>query len=363
MSKAIRRGPGIRILRFFGFLFFALFLLIAAVLIFFTVVEYKPAARETLSVYGVPSGKIQEGQDLRIMSWNIGYGALGDNADFFMDGGTMVDTADIPRIQQNMKGIQDFISQKDPDLVILQEVDRNSKRSHFVNELESMNASLLGYAGTFANNYKAFYVPYPLPPLGKVDSGLASYSRYQVESAERIQLPIPFIWPVRTINLKRALLITRMPLENSSRELVLVNLHLEAYDDGEGRAAQSAMLRDILQQEAKAGNYVIAGGDFNSCFSNVDTSAYPIPKGNWAPHIIETSDFGSGWQFLMDESVPSCRTLRYVYTGADPSTFQYYVIDGFIVSDNIQVISFEACDQHFVCSDHNPLLMEIRLKP
>ena len=41
----------------------------------------------------------------------------------------------------------------------------------------------------------------------------AALSDYGISSAERIKLPCPFSWPVRTANLKRCLLITRVPLE------------------------------------------------------------------------------------------------------------------------------------------------------
>ena len=34
----------------------------------------------------------------------------------------------------------------------------------------------------------------------------------------------------------------RVPIEGTDRELVLVNLHLEAYDDGEGKIAQTRQL-------------------------------------------------------------------------------------------------------------------------
>ena len=52
----------------------------------------------------------------------------------------------------------------------------------------------------------------------------------------------------------------------SDREPVLVNLHLEAYDDGEGKIAQTNQLRDYIEDEYAKGNYVIAGGDFNQVF-------------------------------------------------------------------------------------------------
>ena len=162
-------------------------------------------------------------------------------------------------------------------------------------------------------------------------------------------------------NLKRCLLISRVPVEGSDRELVLVNLHLEAYDDGEGKAAQTKMLADILEAEAEKGNYVIAGGDFNQIFSSADTNAYPAQPGKWAAGEIDVTSFPEGWQFLMGSSVPTCRSLDQPYAGADKEGFQYYLIDGFIVSENIQVNSLATQDLGFVNSDHNPVLMMVTL--
>ena len=65
-------------------------------------------------------------------------------------------------------------------------------------------------------------------------------------------------------------------MAGSDKELVIVNVHLEAYDSGEGKEAQTKMLAELLKKEQEAGNYVIAGGDFNQAFSNVDISVKRI---------------------------------------------------------------------------------------
>ena len=41
--------------------------------------------------------------------------------------------------------------------------------------------------------------------------------------------------------------------------------------------------------------------------------------------------------------------------------FQFYMIDGFIVSDNLEVSSVETMDLGFANSDHNPVLLRVRL--
>ena len=121
------------------------------------------------------------------------------------------------------------------------------------------------------------------------------------------------------------------------------------------------MLADLLKAEAQKGNYVIAGGDFNQVFSDADTAAVPLYDGNWEAPVIDVSALGDGWTCLMDASTPSCRLLNRPYQGADKDTFQYYIIDGFIVSNNLTVESFETRDLGFVHSDHNPLVLTLKL--
>ena len=331
---------------------------VAALFTFLSLTEYKPKAEVPLDVEGNAVSSLRAGDTVRVLTWNIGYGALGDNADFFMDGGKMVGTADKNRVQENMASLLSEIRAEDAGLILLQECDVNSSRSHHINETEFLAEGLPDMVHTFANNFKVAFLPYPVPPIGKVDSGLLTFSVYPVSQAERQSLPVPFKWPIRMANLKRCLTVHRIPLENSSNELVLINLHLEAYDDGEGKEAQTKMLREVLQAEADAGNYVIAGGDFNQTFSSTDISAYPLQEDKWAPGIIPVEDFGAGWQFCMDADTPTCRSLDQPYEGADHDHFQYYVIDGFIVSDNIKINNLKTLDKGFTASDHNPVLLD-----
>ena len=367
-NKGLKNNAPVRkILRLMLSLALFLLMLFAGVLEYLTLTEYRPAERERVSVESGGRALIGAGDPFTVVTWNCGYGALGDNADFFMDGGKSVFTADKERVRLNIAKITDALAQMQPDVIFLQEVDRDSARSRGIEEVIELSNTLqekydMIYTSAFAGNFKVRFVPFPVPPIGRVNSGLVTFSDALARDAERIQLPIPFKWPVRLANLKRCLLVERLPLQNVDRELVLINLHLEAFDNGEGKEAQTVMLREILEEEAANGNYVIAGGDFNQSFSNTDISDYPLREGVWAPGHIDTSEFTDGWQCLMDASVPTCRSLDKPYAGADKDTFQYYVIDGFIVSSNIEVKSVQTQDLGFVNSDHNPVLMECVLK-
>ena len=68
----------------------------------------------------------------------------------------------------------------------------------------------------------------------------------------------------------------RIPIHNSDKQLVIVNLHLEAYDDGEAKIAQTQELANVLKSEYEKGNYCIAGGDFNQFLPSVDEDRYPV---------------------------------------------------------------------------------------
>ena len=110
--------------------------------------------------------------------------------------------------------------------------------------------------------------------------------------------------------------------------------------------------------------YVIAGGDFNQIFSSAkEKNPFTVKDGMWAPGVIDTSDFGEEWQFEMDTSVPSCRSLDRPYEDGENSDFQFYIIDGFIVSPNVQVDTLETIDRNFISSDHNPVYMRVTLLP
>ena len=332
------------------------------------------ASATTLHVKDVETVKVKDAfpemykelhlnEENKIMTWNIGYCALDETADFFMDGGKEVRAHSIDQVKNNIHQIGDQISAISPDIAIIQEIDIDSSRSYRYDELNFMNARLSQFNKAFAANYKAGYVPYPFPKtLGKVYSGVATYSKFAVSDAKRYQLPIPFKWPVSLLNLKRCLLVERIPIAGSEKELVVINLHLEAYSEAAGKAKQLAKMFSIVDAEIAAGNYVIVGGDFNQTFSNIDQ--YPYTPGNWETPVIDVNTEGyDKYQFIMDNTHPTCRLLDKPYKDADhdPNKFQYYMIDGFICSKNVDVISTETLNLEFKNSDHNPVLMNFKL--
>lgn len=342
---------------------------------YLTLTEYTPAYAEAAQYGAFNTDKKLTSSSLRILTFNTGYAGLDADADFFMDGGSGVNPDSVETVEWNMSGIERILADSDADILLLQEVDTDAARTFGKNQWLQYEHELGDYESRFALNYSCSYVPYPLKdPIGKIHSGIATYSRYDLAalrqddpddltkrtrvSATRYSLPCPFSWPTRVANLKRCLLVTRIPLDGKTKELVVVNLHLEAYDDGEGKRAQTEQLMELLTREYAKGNYVIAGGDFNQSFPD-STEEYPIRDGEkWEPGVLE--ELPADWQYAYDTSTPTCRLLNQPYSPTSSET-QYYVIDGYIVSPNVRIDTVKTLDEGFEYSDHNPVMLEITL--
>ncbi len=334
----------------------------------FTVAEYRPEQIEKVDFvtprHFFEKTDLQEkyinNEPINITTWNIGYAGLDETQDFFMDGGTVVYPDSIENIENNLQEIISFVNSNPSDFWFFQEVDENSKRSYNINQIEYLSDNTnMGF--TYAYNFKCSYVPYPLPTIGKVMSGIGTYSNYELENSERIQLPVLFPWPIKTVNLKRCLLVSRVSLGEGYPELVLVNVHLEAYDGGAGKIAQTKMLVDLLEKEYMNGNYVIAGGDFNQLFPG-HTTLGDVEVNMWIPGQLEENNKPSiEWTFATADNAPTCRSLHSPIVGNDKTSWLYYVIDGFIASPNVSVQQTKALDLGFKNSDHNPVVLEVKL--
>ncbi len=318
-----------------------------------TLLEYRPKDVENLTVIGnAPKDELSLDQEYTVATFNIGYAALSEKEDFFMDGGVSVRPIDKTLVEENLEGIRQEIHRMDNDFVMIQEIDENSKRSYNIDQVSEL---LLEYReGTFAYNFKAKYVPYPWPPIGKVNSGIMTMGKFKIKEAERISLPNPFYWPIRTVNLKRALQITRYSLEGSPKEFVLINFHLEAFDSGEGKKEQTRMLSTLIQEEYQKGNYVVAGGDWNQTLLKQWVRDHTLET-QWIPGDLDWEVLPK-WDMGFDEEIPTNRSLIKPYLNNEKNLTKFF-IDGFIVSPNIKIKSTQVNQMDYKYSDHEPVTM------
>jgi endonuclease/exonuclease/phosphatase family metal-dependent hydrolase len=348
------------------------FLIIIAVLVLgfiglivYTIIsDYKPGEKEIISKSDSPS-VLNDSLTFSFLSWNIGYAGLDKDMDFFYDGGTKAITPEL-NCQENISRIEEFLVKNDTiDFIYIQEIDKNSKRSYRINEYENLSKKLTGYYPFFAVNYNVSFVPLPLTkPMGKVLSGIATYSKYIPESSVRYSLPGDFGFPLQLFQLDRCFMVNRYRIKNK-KELVLINTHNEAFDkSGNIRKAQMEKLRAFVLNEYNSGNYVVAGGDWNQ-YPPDFKPAFLLNKGftgqigNFYLRGIESDFMPAEWKWIYDPTTPSFRTVMTAY---DPATTPVSVCDIFLISPNIESVSVKCHHLGFTNSDHNPVIMKVKLK-
>ena len=303
----------------------------------------------------------------RVASANIGFGAYSADYSFFMDGGKESRARSADAVRENVTGEAALLAQLAPELLLLQEVDTDGTRSHHVDETAYIVRAMAGCEvdEVFAQNYDSPYLLYPLTaPHGANRSGILTLSRFPVSSAVRRELPVES-GLMKLLDLDRCYSVSRIPTANG-RELVLYNLHLSAYtSDGTIATEQLGLLCADMLAEYEAGNYCVAGGDFNKDLLGSSPEIFGIAAGEgdtWAQPIPERT-IPAGLTlvapFDADAPVASCRTASEPYSRE--TTFRL-TVDGFLVSGNIEVVDSAVLDAGFLYSDHNPVWMDFKLK-
>ena len=306
------------------------------------------------------------------VTYNIGFGAYGPDYSFFMDTGEMEDgtlTAGkygkaISResAETNVKGAAEELKVLGADFMLLQEVDVDADRSYHINQKETLMKRFGDYGNVFANNFRSAYLFYPFSdPHGAVEAGLLNFSRYEIAEAERRSYPVDNSFVTKFTDLDRCFSVMRLPVEGG-KQLVLVNNHMSAYDEGGLiRAQQLELLNSVMEEEYEAGNYVIVGGDFNHALGEAVAEGFPSKQKfpAWVS-ILTQEEMAEGIRIVQAENeleVPTCRGADIPYTkGVNFTT----VVDGFLVSDNVKATA-ENVDTDFGYSDHNPVLLRFEL--
>ena len=344
----------------------AVVILVLLILVFFlaysTLTDYKPPELVPLPIKSYQNEIVRVEAPYKITTFNIGYCGLDKNQDFFMDGGETSRSASRDQTLSNLTAAANFLSGEDPSFILLQEVDIDSSRSFHTNQPELFLKTLPGYNSVFGTNYKVRWVPVPLTkPMGSVHSGLLVLSRFNIASSTRYQYPGGEKWPRQLFELDRCFVESRLPVEESSRELVLINSHLSAYDEGGViRKKQLDYLREHILSEYQKGNYVIVGGDWNHVLPGTDPGIYTTTE-EW-PQWLQTMPENftpEGFIWGADRNIPSNRTVSSPYRKGGNFTS---VIDGFLVSPNVELKKVNGHQLDFENSDHNPLSCTFILK-
>jgi endonuclease/exonuclease/phosphatase family metal-dependent hydrolase len=200
-------------------------------------------------------------QPLRVMNYNVKFG--GGRIDFFFDcfGDRVLMSKE--EVIANLERLLPVIQKYDPDVLVLQEVDVNSKRGAYVDQVQwLLDHSDLKY-GLYASQWKADYIP--SDGLGAMDDGNAILSKYPFSDSQRIALKLRTEQSgiERYFYLKRNVLRAKLEVPGKQPTYVVAT-HADAYSKDGTKRQHIERFKQELDTLAADGNTVLGVGDLNT---------------------------------------------------------------------------------------------------
>ena len=356
----------------------------------YIIFSYKRIGDVSLDVEGNAAKNVLSlDETYNMATYNIGFGAYSQDYTFFLDTGYDINGEETcgyystarskEEVNFNVNGAINTVKSLDLDFVLLQEVDVKSTRSYKINQNDMFKESLSEYDNVFAINFDTAYLPYPLYDMhGKSLAGLSTFSRYKIKSANRYEYTISDNLS-KLFDIDRCFSVSNVEVENG-KTLYVINSHMSAYDKGGViRQTQLKELNDFISNCLSEGNYVIVGGDFNHDLLtnnpdfNYDMTNRPFENKLRNPDWLSAyfnenkeSPLVDGFRVVASDNVPTCRNNDIEW---DPSLTFKCVVDGFVVSNNIEIITHYNVETKdgklgldgFSYSDHEPAYIEFKL--
>ncbi len=318
--------------------------------------NFRPSDCEALHPVSIKSGKVlRPGDRFSVLTWNVQYAGSRENL-FFYEGGNAVHVPE-GRVRKTMKSIAGVIGQMSPDLVFLQEVDRDSDRTARIDQLQAYLDAGEWACWSSTPYHKSAYVPHPSwKHLGRVNFHLSILSSFALEKGGRIALPgLSESWIRRQFNLKRAIQWLTLPVEGGD-PIRIANTHLSAFSFNDGTLRnQVRILRDWMQLPhpwllAGDMNMLPPGDDINR-FQNISPNYTEDPN----PMLeLEPERFDVARKNLLG---PENRT--YLPFGADEPDRK---IDYLLASEDLELIEQRVLREANEMSDHLPIWAVFEVK-
>jgi endonuclease/exonuclease/phosphatase family metal-dependent hydrolase len=284
---------------------------------------------------------------LTILTWNLGYAGLGAQAEFLADGGSRlrIESAKYPR--RWSRGITEFVASRAEAALLLQEAAKPSWINHGCDLWSALRQALPGHRHTYAHEVRV-----PLPFGAGSETGCATFFDPQLKAThQRERLP----GHGRSFFRQYPVLLLRFELAGAP--FTIINAHLSAFDAGARlRSRQLVKLLLIAGAEFAAGRHVVIGADFNYELAFPPRPNTTDPKHMKWLHPFPRDALGTGWRIAADAGVPTFRSADKPYVRGENYAG---IIDGFIVSPNVEVLNVATIDLGFACSDHNPVTLTV----
>ncbi len=213
----------------------------------------------------------QPDSTIRVMTWNIRFGI--GRGPWFGDacGYKVIYSPD--EIFQNLAVIATHINTVQPDVLFLQEVDINSKRSGYVEELQwILDHTYLNYA-VYGSQWKAQFIP--SDGLGRMNEGNAILSRWPITNAQRIQLSLRSDQDeLEKYFYERCNIIKGQIQIPGFKNFYALNIHASAFATDDSKHQHIEEFKSELDKITAMSERFVAGGDLNTLPPGSDTTDY-----------------------------------------------------------------------------------------
>lgn len=294
------------------------------------IVEAIPGALET-------SPPPQE--ELVVLSYSIAYG-LGDLSHKGADPAAVYDRLD---------AIIETIAASGADVVLLQDVDFASRRTHDVDQLQYI-AAVLGW-GFVARviTWECRYLPLPFwPPqrhTGRLRAGQGVISRYPIVQNRRQRLSQPPAQPLWSPLFAPYRTVQMVDIQCGGRMVRLLNVHLEPHD-GATRQRQAQELVAFVRQVATP--HCVLMGAFHSVASEA-TAMHGAPS----LQLDQTMD-------IITTGLRDRLRLVADMSPGYPADAPRYRLDHVLVGPGLQTVETQVIMLDEPVSAHLPLLVRLR---
>ena len=244
-----------------------IFLMVALALLIWSITFHPPALQAEAVVNQAHAPVLEAGQQVKLLSWNVQYMA-GKNYEFWYDriDGDGADIRPIKSdIEQTFNQVAALIIEQNPDVILLQELHDNAKRTDYEDQLQRLLAMLPAEYNNYSESFywQASFVPLP-QIMGSVGMKLAVISKYKLGDALRHQLASIKTDPITDqFNFRRAIQEVSLPVAGGNK-LTLMNTHFDAFAQGSDTMQQQvAYLKQLLNNKNQNGEAWVIAGDFN----------------------------------------------------------------------------------------------------
>jgi endonuclease/exonuclease/phosphatase family metal-dependent hydrolase len=297
----------------------------------------------------------QAGQRLSLLTWNVGYAGMGAESDFVADKGSQLRPLSADLVERNLAEITGYLTTRGSvDLILLQEVARPSFSTHQIDTLEALVAARPDSAWMFGADIDTLHMPQAV----SLHIGNATFSRVDIAEAERRGLTLEPTFQLGIFRKGYRIHIARLA---GPQGWVIANVHLSAFDSEEV-SVREEQLREVIrwgEAEYAAGRRVVIGGDWNLRLADTTFPHTTDEEFRFWVRDLPRELLPEGWRFVADPDRPTVRTAHKPYVRGENYRL---IVDGFLVSPNVGVISVETSDLDFRFADHNPVTVVVEAR-